>query len=61
MANIKYRKSFNSNDPPWFDKSCRDLKTAMKNLGKKIRANSNDQSSKSELYTEKRAKEVNTK
>ena len=51
---IKFRKDNSTNDPPWFDKPCRDLKSSIKLLGKKIRRNSNDQNLKTELYANKR-------
>ena len=28
-AKVKYRRCNNMNDPPWFDKSCRDLKDSI--------------------------------
>ena len=53
-AKVKYRKCNSANDPPWFDKSCRDLKSSIKNLGTKIRQNAKDPSLKSELYSKKK-------
>ena len=53
-AKVKYRKCNSSNDPPWFDKSCRELKKCIKNLGTKIRQNAKDSSVKSELYSKKK-------
>ena len=53
-AKIKYRKCDSTNNPPWFDKSCQDLKENIKSLGSKIRKNCKDQSLKSELYAKKK-------
>ena len=53
-AKVKHRKCNSTNDPPWFDKSCRELKTSIKTLGTKIRRNAGDVSLKSELYAKKK-------
>ena len=53
-AKVKYRKCNSANDPPWFDKSCRELKSNVKTLGTKIRQNAKDVSLKSELYSKKK-------
>ena len=53
-AKINVRKYNSMNDPPWFDKSCRDLKNDIKRLGTKIRNSQKDKPLKSELYTKKK-------
>ena len=53
-AKVKFRKYNSSNDPPWFDKHCRDLKSDIKILGSDIRKNSKNQILKSNLYAKKK-------
>ena len=53
-AKVNYRKYNSSNDPPWFDKHCKDLKNDIKTLGTDIRKNSKNKLLKSELYTKKK-------
>ena len=53
-AKVKYCKRSDTNDPPWFDKSCRDLKDSVSRLGKKIRQSPKDQNLKSELTSQKK-------
>ena len=48
-AKVKFRKFNSTNDPPWFDKSCKELKNKIRVLGTKIRRSSKDASLKSEL------------
>ena len=51
---IKHVKQKEQKDPPWFDKSCRELKEKIKSLGKKVRGDPKNKSLKNELYTDKK-------
>ena len=51
---VKHRRYNSNNDPPWFDKSCRELKNSIKILGAMIRKNTTNKSWKSELYAKKK-------
>ena len=53
-AKTKYRTSNSKKDPPWFDKSCIELKDSIKTLGAKIRKNPKDKSLKSILFEKKK-------
>ena len=51
---IKYVKQKHHKDPPWFDKTCRDLKEKIKSFGKKIRKEPKNAALKTELFTDKK-------
>ena len=51
---IKYVKANETNDPPWSDRTCKELKDCIRDLGKKIRKNPRDVNLKATLATKKR-------
>ena len=51
---IRHVKQKEQKDPPWFDKSCRELKEKIKSLGKKVRGDPKNKSLKNELFTDKK-------
>ena len=50
----KYVKDLNSNDPPWFDSSCKELKDSIRDLGKMIRKNPRNDNLKATLSAKKK-------
>ena len=50
----KYVKGNDSNDPPWFDSSCKELKDSIRDLGKKIRKNPRNDNLKATLAARKK-------
>ena len=53
-AKIKSTHKKGRGDPPWFDKSCRELKEDIKLLGRKIKSDPKNQLHKTELSNQKK-------
>ena len=53
-AKIKFAKKDRTNDPPWFDKSCKDMKDSIRNLGKSVRTRPKDESLRNTLFSKKK-------
>ena len=53
--NKNLRKSKPTNDRPWFDKECRDLKKMINSLGKDLRRNPTDVKTREKLFFKKRS------
>ena len=51
---IKYVRQKEHEDPPWFDKACRELKEKIRLFGKKIRKDPKNKSLKTELFADKK-------
>ena len=50
----KFVKANDTNDPPWFDRTCKELKDCIRDLGKKIRKNPRNDNLKKTLTTKKK-------
>ena len=54
MSKVKIASTTHKKDPPWFDKTCKNLKRDIKSLGKEIQRNAADAVIREKLYGLKR-------